>query len=248
MSKKLFWVERLEIGASRVPIKVYVEYRNNVRFYLGRHGAIVRLPIAFSAQQRTAELDRFKQWVSSKLEEKAGYSTHFEEKRYQDGDVLQVGERKYALHITVRNSPSHCARLHNGHIYIELSSRDQDPESRNKAIRDLLSRLVAKDFYPEIIERVARLNLQHFNKPINKITLKYNLSNWGSCSTKGNINLSTCLLFAPSKVIDYVIIHELAHLVEMNHSKRFWALVEKAMPDYKEQIEWLKANWAHCKF
>jgi predicted metal-dependent hydrolase len=67
----------------------------------------------------------------------------------------------------------------------------------------------------------------YFQKPIKSVNLKYNLSNWGSCSTKGNINLSTRLLFAPDDVIDYVIIHELAHLLEMNHSPHFWAIVKR---------------------
>ncbi|MCB0682671.1 MAG: M48 family metallopeptidase, partial [Saprospiraceae bacterium] len=65
---------------------------------------------------------------------------------------------------------------------------------------------------------------------------------------KRNINLSTRLLFAPPKVIDYVIIHELAHLVEMNHSRRFWDLVAAAMPDYEEQEKWLKKFGHRCDF
>jgi predicted metal-dependent hydrolase len=56
------------------------------------------------------------------------------------------------------------------------------------------------------------------------------------------------LLFAPAEVIDYIIIHELAHLVEMNHSDRFWALVAAAMPDYVEKERWLKVNDHHCQF
>ena len=64
----------------------------------------------------------------------------------------------------------------------------------------------------------------NLNNLIKGIFLKYNHSNWGSCSHNGNINLSTRLLFAPEAVQDYVIVHELAHLVEPNHSDRFWAL------------------------
>jgi predicted metal-dependent hydrolase len=55
-------------------------------------------------------------------------------------------------------------------------------------------------------------------------------------------------LFAPKDVFDYICIHELAHLVEQNHSDKFWALVEKAMPDYMEKEKWLKENRGLCKF
>ena len=78
--------------------------------------------------------------------------------------------------------------------------------------------------------------------------LKYNTSSWGTCSSSKNINLSTRLLFAPDGVIEYVCIHELAHMLEMNHSERFWNLVERAMPDYKEKIDWLKQNEDQCWF
>ena len=78
--------------------------------------------------------------------------------------------------------------------------------------------------------------------------MKYNHSNWGSCSEKGNINISTRALFTPNDVLDYLYVHELAHLVEQNHSNSFWTLVQKAMPDYKEKQKWLKENGGKCKF
>lgn len=59
------------------------------------------------------------------------------------------------------------------------------------------------------------------------------LRRWGSCSPEGNINISWYLLFAPVEAIDYVLVHELAHRVEFNHSKAFWAVVERYVPDYK---------------
>ena len=68
------------------------------------------------------------------------------------------------------------------------------------------------------------------------------LHRWGSCSRAGNLNFSWRLMMAPSEMIDYVIVHELTHLVEKNHSKRFWARVRAALPDYKKRHQWLKDN------
>lgn len=67
---------------------------------------------------------------------------------------------------------------------------------------------------------------------------------WGSCSTKKNLNFNWRLAAAPLEALDYVVIHELCHLREMNHSKRFWDLVRAACPDYKARRRWLRDNCA----
>ena len=67
---------------------------------------------------------------------------------------------------------------------------------------------------------------------------------WGSCTSKRNLNFTYRLILAPQKVIDYVIVHELCHLRQMNHSKKFWDEVATIMPDYKVQEHWLKEHGA----
>ena len=98
------------------------------------------------------------------------------------------------------------------------------------------------------IKEVHFNNTKYFQEEINTIRFKNNQSNWGSCSSKKNLNFSTRLLFAPQEAIDYVIVHELAHLKELNHSPKFWKIVADVMPNYKEQEAWLKANGHLCQF
>ena len=73
-----------------------------------------------------------------------------------------------------------------------------------------------------------------------RITIRNQTTRWGSCSSKGNLNFNCLLMLAPAEVRDYVIVHELCHLREMNHSAKFWSLVAAMLPDYKEKIKWLK--------
>ena len=77
---------------------------------------------------------------------------------------------------------------------------------------------------------------------IKKISFKDTKSRWGSCSSKGSIMLNWRLIMAPPSVYNYVIIHELAHLVHMNHGPLFWKLVQQLSPNYSKDIEWLKKN------
>lgn len=75
-----------------------------------------------------------------------------------------------------------------------------------------------------------------------KVLVKDTKSRWGSCSSKGTISLNWRLVMAPTQVIDYVIIHELAHTLQMNHSKEFWKIVERYKPDWKTHRSWLRKN------
>ena len=76
----------------------------------------------------------------------------------------------------------------------------------------------------------------------NQIAIRSQRTRWGSCSSKGNLNFNCLLGLTPPEVLDYVVVHELCHLIEMNHSKQFWDAVERTLPDYKVHRKWLKDN------
>lgn len=99
-------------------------------------------------------------------------------------------------------------------------------------------RQAAKEYIPKRAAYYAGL----LGVDYNTITIRDQKTRWGSCSSKGNLSFSWRLILAPPKVLDYVVVHELCHRLEMNHSPRFWALVESMIPDYKTHRKWLKEN------
>lgn len=115
------------------------------------------------------------------------------------------------------------------------------PEELSNHIRLALTRWMAKSAAEQ-----AQKTLDHF-MPLyqlrpRSITIKTQKSRWGSCGIHNDINLNWLLILAPEEVFEYVLIHELCHISERNHSSAFWALVAKYCPDYKQQRLWLKQN------
>jgi predicted metal-dependent hydrolase len=95
----------------------------------------------------------------------------------------------------------------------------------------------AKVLPPRTMEKATEFDLEP-----RSVTVRNQSTRWGSCSHAGRLSLNWRLVQLPPAVCDYVIIHELMHLKELNHSRRFWELVAKACPDYKAHETWLKTN------
>ena len=89
---------------------------------------------------------------------------------------------------------------------------------------------------------MRQFNDQYLKSELGKVRLKDNVSNWGSCSRKNNINLDFRLLFAPGEILDAVILHELVHTKHRNHSSDYYSTLLPIMPDSRERLRWLRDN------
>jgi len=92
----------------------------------------------------------------------------------------------------------------------------------------------------ELLDRRLPLLARKIGVTYHRVTVRSQRTRWGSCSSKGNLNFNCLLCLVPPEVFDYVVIHELCHIKEMNHSARFWTEVEKHQPQYKTHRTWLK--------
>ena len=234
--------QEIEVNGNKYFLNIYYQKVNRCSANISNRSINIRISTYLNREQRVKELLKLKSWVVNKLQDIKVEP----KKQYQDLDTLEVGDRKYMLNINYKDKETSSAKISNNIINLQISSKIPK-HHQDTHISKLIGRCIARSNITRIKERTHHINKLHFNKDINRITLKNNISNWGSCSRNNNINLSTRILFAPQDVQDYVIIHELAHLIEHNHSERFWSLVEKAMPDYKEKKKWLKENRGKCE-
>ncbi|RHR24176.1 M48 family peptidase [Clostridium sp. AF19-22AC] len=105
-------------------------------------------------------------------------------------------------------------------------------QERNRYIK------IARDIFTQKTAYYASI----LNVTYGRISIREQKTRWGSCSSEGNLNFNWRLIFAPEEVLDYIVVHELAHRREMNHSQAFYAIVKSILPDYKKSQKWLRDN------
>jgi len=154
--------------------------------------------------------------------------------RLTNGSVLKFFGNEYQIEFSKVKSSKPFLLFFDKKIKFYPSEQCQNFESALiKLIRDKASSLIKK--------RVLILS-SRYQIRFNKLRIKDTKTRWGSCSSLGNINLNWRLAFAPLECLDYMILHELCHIKEMNHSKKFWKEVESKIPDYKVWKKWLREN------
>ena len=156
---------------------------------------------------------------------------------YYDGQ--QIGKSHT---IIVREGSSLSVKHSKPHIVVTLPSTkslgDSDVVRKIRDANIAALRLEAKSYLPKRLQFLA----DKFGFQYERVRFSHASSRWGSCSSTGTISLNIALMKLPFEIIDYVIVHELAHTFEMNHSQDFWALVEKGDPSYKQHRRILKGE------
>ncbi len=228
----------------KVALRIYREQRNGSRASVGRNELIFRVPKGLPPLEEARMIDKLKAWAIQTFKQKPAAFAHLIPKSLDALSTLVVMDTLYKIELSFSKTQlRHFGCLVPEENLVRLELVEGTPLNyANKAVQNLLSKLFS-DWYLQLVQnRVHELNSNHFQRPVKAVKLRLTQSRWGSCSNSGNINLSSRLLLAPAKVRDAVIIHELAHLLEMNHGDRFWQLVYQAMPDYQEQDHFLQTQ------
>ncbi len=149
----------------------------------------------------------------------------------KDGNLFLLFGSAYR--IKIGTSKKNHISIKNGEININVKENSNPKNLIVKWCKKIL-----RDYIDSKVKEISKLTGLYPNK----ILITSAKKRWGSCSGKNNLNFTWRLVMAPKEIIDYVVIHEIFHIKEKNHSKRFWNHVESLISDYKEKRNWLKEN------
>ena len=233
----------LQVGENTFPVRCDVSRGRSSSVRISNGEVIIRLSRFSSEAQNLKIIERFLTWAGKRLAKFKPSS--FVLPVYKDGGKILTHNKSYDVVVKITDRKNNAARLKDSVIEIFLGrifAEKLSEKGKNIVVKKLSEDLILKDQTSYLNEVVDELNQMDFQEKVNSCKFKKTRSRFGSMSKKRNMNISFRLLFAPRNVFRYVCVHELSHLKEFNHSKRFWDTVEGAMPEYKEAEKWLKHN------
>ena len=195
-------------------------------YILIRNGkVIVKVPKAISDNRIRNFINSKEEWINKKLKEFEKKS--FKEKSYVSGEVFKVLGNDYTLNIEYGDFEKASVNLNNGYINICVSENCETVK-----IKELIEKMYYK-IALMIVDKSVNMWKNILKIAPDVVVIKKLKTAWGKCNSKGKITINPDLMKYDQRVVDYVVLHEFCHLRYMNHSKDFWNMVSKYMPDYK---------------
>ncbi len=197
---------------------------------------IVRAPLQASEARIRKIVEQKTNWIEKKKRLALQRLPLTEIERFREGREFYYLGQGYPLAVVDRRQPLLAL---NGRFELARQALPEAGSVFEKWYRAQARRVLT--------ERVAQL-ASRFGFKVKRLSITGARTRWGSCGIRGSLNFAWRLVMAPEPVIDYVITHELAHLQVRNHSRQFWELVEKLMPEYRQGRAWLKQNGHKLEF
>jgi predicted metal-dependent hydrolase len=199
-------------------------------------GVTVVLPTS-STERPVDLLEDNAAWVVEKQREFDRHREQIPNREFENGESFPYLGDEYEV-VVERRSTSMV-----GDGTLRLAKHHVDDTSIERALETLYRRKARETFEEIADEYAAQIGVEY-----EQIEIRNQRTKWGSCSTNGTLGLNWRLMMAPRNVVEYIVIHELAHLRETNHSDAFWSLVAQHDPDYETHAQWLDENSARLIF
>jgi predicted metal-dependent hydrolase len=202
----------------------------------------ILVPSTLSEQNIIQLVERKSQWIQGKISHFQEIHGNQREKEYISGESFTYLGRNYRLKIVADCSggSSDAVKLVNGRFNVHVPS-DMLPETHNQVVVKRLTEWYREHAIVRLRAKTKRYAKQMNVSPVS-VDVKDYKSRWGGCHSDGRIYYNWKIIIAPHSIVDYVVVHELSHLVYGDHSKKFWKLLGSIIPDYAERKELLKVN------
>lgn len=208
--------------------------KRSVCIQLDGAGVRVRVP-HWLPDGRVRELIRRRMgWITTKLREQAARPAP-RPREYVNGEAFAYLGRDYRLRLASGDNPS--VQMRGGQLLATMPAAERCPQR----IRELLEAWYMERARVRLGEKTRRLARMVGRAPASVSVRDYR-ARWGSCSIGGDISYNWRIIMAPHRIVDYVVVHELCHLLEHNHSPRYWRHVARHIPDWKDRRDWLRDN------
>ena len=225
----------VQFGDRRIPYRLHRGKRRSLRIAVSVDLTVdVFAPQAAGDDRITTVLQKKAGWIARTLDRLANYHPLPAPKRYVSGETLAYLGRQYRL--KVENGSRRPARLSGKYLWVWAGSKG-DARTVKRDI-ETWYRKRANDVLSRYLEKCQAIAARH-GVPVPYMVIRSMQKRWGSCSASGRIALNTHLIQVPAHCIEYVIMHELCHLKHLNHSKAFYALLSRCMPDWRSRKELL---------
>jgi predicted metal-dependent hydrolase len=203
-------------------------------------------PWRFSWEKALHFINENEPWILEQQQKLVEHNKNAWQPAFKVGETFHLLGEQLIFSIVPTTTKKIFFSRSNGKIYLHLPEKSFERSLNNEQVASLDLTKKLKKFYRSQAEilLVDRLELWavQMNLPYKTVTFRSQKTRWGSCSSLGSISLNWKMVIAPLEVIDSILIHELAHLQHMNHSKKFWQLVELFAPTHKESTRWLRKH------
>jgi len=199
---------------------------------------VVAAPEKLSQREIMSFVEDKSEWVRKRMSLNLEKQKKYAPRRYV------TGERLFCL------GKEHCLVVEEGALAgVVLNSENIIVRIRPGTPVELLEQMVRRQlslWYVRLAVKKIEERVRHFTRAIGatprSVRIKAIKSRWGSCSSGGGVNFAWQIIMAPEPILDYLVVHELCHLIHHNHSAEYWDLVQSIIPDYRERRKWLREN------
>ena len=199
---------------------------------------LVTVPRTLSKEKVHEIVAKKRRWIKDKLNYYEKTHNSVKPKEYVSGEGFSYLGRNYRL--KVLTGKLNGVQFKNGKLVVHIP-KNYSKDKREKKIKEFLEEWYQERALVKLQEKTRRLAREIGVQP-NSVMIKSYKGRWGSCNTKQELFFNWNIIMAPNRIVDYVVVHEMVHLIHHDHSKAYWKRLKSVFPDYEDCKEWLKAN------